>query len=162
MSESITATVTTPEQTAQQPERTFTQDEMNAIIKDRLSREREKYADYESLKEKAQKYDAAEEAGKTELQRAQEKAQALQSQLDALLQADTVRKIREKVSQETGVPVNVLSGDTEESCKAQADAILAFAKPGYPAVRDAGEVSKSSGSGKTRDQFASWFEGNLK
>ena len=40
--------------------------EMNAIISDRLTRERSKYADYDDLKAKAAQFDAAQEAGKTE------------------------------------------------------------------------------------------------
>ena len=35
---------------AQQEPRTFTQDEVNAIVADRLTRERAKYADYDDLK----------------------------------------------------------------------------------------------------------------
>ena len=62
----------TPAAGEQQAERTFTQAEMNAIISDRLSRERSKYADYDDLKAKAQQFDAAQEAGKTELQKANE------------------------------------------------------------------------------------------
>ena len=42
-------------------ERYFTQSEMDAIIGERLSRERNKYADYDSLKEKAGKYDELQE-----------------------------------------------------------------------------------------------------
>ncbi|MBR4514596.1 MAG: hypothetical protein IKO61_06900, partial [Lachnospiraceae bacterium] len=42
----------------------------NRIIADRVQRERSKYNDYDSLKEKAAKYDAHEEASKTELQKA--------------------------------------------------------------------------------------------
>ena len=53
-------TVNQANQTAEQPERTFTQAEMDAIIRDRLSRERSKYADYDDIKAKAQKFDAAE------------------------------------------------------------------------------------------------------
>ena len=89
-----------PSTTAAQPqeERTFTQSEMNAIIQDRLNRERGKYADYEALKEKAAQFDAAQEAGKTELQKATEKVSRLQAQLDAMTQADTVRQVREGVS----------------------------------------------------------------
>ena len=44
---------TTPAAGEQQTERTFTQVEMNAIISDRLTRERSKYADYDDLKAKA-------------------------------------------------------------------------------------------------------------
>ena len=68
----------TAAETQENEQRTFTQAEMNAIIQDRLTRERGKYADYEALKAKAAKFDAAEEAGKTELQKANEKADALQ------------------------------------------------------------------------------------
>ena len=40
---------------------------MNAIIADRLSREKSKYADYDELKAKALKFNEAEEASKSEL-----------------------------------------------------------------------------------------------
>ena len=40
-------------------ERTFTQTELDAIVRDRLKREREKYADYADLQTKAKAYDEA-------------------------------------------------------------------------------------------------------
>jgi len=59
---------TTPTQGAPaEPERTFTQAEMDAIIGDRLKRERAKYADYEDVKAKAQQFDAAQEAATREI-----------------------------------------------------------------------------------------------
>ena len=94
----------TPAAGEQQTERTFTQAEMNAIISDRLTRERSKYADYDDLKAKAAQFDAAQEAGKTELQKANEKAAKLQQQLDALNSTNTLREVRAKVSAATGVP----------------------------------------------------------
>lgn len=127
--------------TAEKQDRTFTQEEMDAIIGERLSRERAKYADYDDLKAKATKFDQAEEASKSELQKATEKAQALQAKLDSMEKAEGLRKIREKVSTDTGVPVNLLSGEDEESCTTQAKAILEFAKAGkYPQVHDGGET----------------------
>lgn len=143
---------------APQAERTFTQAEMNAIITDRLNRERTKYADYDDLKAKAAKFDEAEEAGKTELQKANDRAAKLQSQLDDLTRANTLREVRQKVAEQTGVPASLLNGDTEDACTAQAKAILAFAKPGgYPAVQDGGEpIHKPTSS--TREQFAAWAE----
>lgn len=139
-------------------ERTFTQAELNAIVTDRLSREREQYADYAALKEKAEKYDAAQEADKTDLQKATEKVAALQAQVDAYTKADKLRSVREKVSQETGVPANLLYGEDEDSCKAQAQAILDYAKPvsGGTVIRDGGEPQIKP-TGSTRDQFADWF-----
>lgn len=117
--------------------KTFTQAELNAIVEARLARERDKYADYDSLKEKAGKYDEAEESKKTELQKATDKMSALQRELDALKTANTVRTIREKVAKDTQVPIECLTADTEEACKAQADAILKFAKPkSYPGTNN--------------------------
>ena len=147
----------------EKPERTFTQAEVNTIISERLGKERSKYDDYETYKAKAEKYDAAEEASKSELQKAVEKAEALQKKYDELKRANDVQTIRAKVSQDTGVPAELLSGDTEESCAEQAKAILAFAKPqtGYPVVKDGGEPHKAV-SGKTRDLFAQWAGSYLK
>ena len=75
--------------------------------------------------------------------------------------AEAVRQVREKVSGEKKVPANLLTGETEETCTAQADAILAFAKSGtYPAVPDGGEAGKG-GSIATREKFAEWAKDNL-
>ncbi len=127
--------------------RTFTQDEMNAIIADRLSRERSKYADYDELRQKALAYDEAEEASKSELQKQTERADKLQAQYDALVKSNDIRKTREKVAKDTGVPLELLTGADEESCKAQADAILKFAKPkSYPGTRTNGGRQTPSGS----------------
>lgn len=137
-------------------ERTFTQSEMNAILADRLARERGKYADYEALKAKAKKYDEAEEAGKSELQKANERADGLQKQLDSLTRAAALREMRARVAQKTNVPEALLSADTEEACTAQAKAILKFARSGeYPVLQDGGEPDKRP-SAATRDQFAAW------
>lgn len=144
-------------QTANEPERTFTQTELDAIVRDRLQRERNKYADYEAYKEKAEKFDAAEEAQKTELQKATERATALETELNTLKRANEIRVIRDQVAKETGVPATLLTADTEEACKEQAEAIKAFAQPsGYPVVNDAGEITKKI-SGTPQSSFAEWF-----
>ena len=104
---------------AQQENRTFTQDEVNAIVADRLARERAKYADYDDLKA---------QAGKTD---------ALQQQLDAIAADKARREMKQKVSDATGVSVELLTGETEEACTAQAQAIRAYTNP-YPNVKDGG------------------------
>lgn len=114
-------------------EKTFTQAEIDAIIEGRLAREKQKYADYESLKEKAGKYDEFQQQNKSELQKANEKANALQAELDKLKKEGTVRQVREKVSKDLNIPAELLNGEDEESCRKQAEAILKFAKPkSYP------------------------------
>ena len=133
--------------------KTFTQEEVNRIVQNRVA----KYADYEDLKAKAAKLDEIEEANKSELQKATEKAASLQAELDGMKQAETIRAMRETVAKETGVPANLLTGGTEDECKAQAEAIKAYAKPGaYPNVKDGGEPQNNKGTA-TRDQFAAWL-----
>lgn len=150
---SETATVTTQENNAEGQNRTFTQEELNAIVGKRLAEEKSKFADYEDLKAKASKFDEMEEANKSELQKATERANALETELNGLKKAEEVRLMRENVAKETGIPSNLLTGTTEEECKAQAEAIKAYAQPsGYPKVKDGGEIPKPNGS--TQQQFA--------
>lgn len=141
-----------------QGEKTFTQGELNAIVADRISEVKEKYADYDDLKAKATKYDEAEEASKSELQKITESRDALQAELDNLKREATVRQTRDKVAESKGVPAHLLTGSTEEECNAQADAILAFAKkPDYPSVKDGGEVLPPSQK-SAKEMFADWMK----
>lgn len=135
-------------------EKTFTQTELDKIVGERLAREREKYADYDAMKEKASKLDSMEEASKSELQKITEKATALETELNALKKEKEVEILRRNVSKETGVPENLLTGQTEEECKEQARAIKAFADPGYPSVKD--QAPQNAPSGTAKEQFAEW------
>lgn len=138
--------------------RTFTQDEVNAIVGKRLAEEKGKYSDYEDLKAKAAKYDEVEEANKSELQKVTERAAALENELNSMKEAETVRNIRESVAKETGIPAHLLTGSTKEECETQAAAIADYAKPTpYPAVKDAGEIN-NVGKQTTRQQFAEWSQ----
>ena len=139
-------------------EKTFTQDEVNGIVSERLKRVEAKYEDYDQLKEKAAKLDKIEEENKTELERATERAAELQGELDTLKKANELKAIKEKVANETGVPVNLITGTTEDECMEIAKAISEYAKPsGYPNVRDGGEVHQVT-KRTTRDQFAEWAQ----
>ena len=85
---------------------------------------------------------------------AQNRVSELEAELNGLKAAQTLNELRGKVSKATGVPADLLTGDTEEACTAQAKGILDFAK--YPSVPDGGEAHSSSGA-TTREQFAEWF-----
>ena len=135
--------------------KTFSQDEVNAIVAERLAREKAKYEGFEDLKAKAEKYDQLEEANKSELQKASERVASLEAQLDSMKKTEEIRAIRDKVSQDTGIPANLLTGDTEEACIEQANAIKDYATPSYPTLRDAGEIRGTS-KADTRTQFAEW------
>ena len=146
-----------------QEPKTFTQEEVNGIVNDRLARERKKYEgiDLEALKTKAAKFDKLEEESKTELQKATERAEKLQAELDGIKKANEVKSIREKVAEEMAIPVSLLTADTEEECREQANAINAFAKPSaYPQVRDGGEPQRLNET-NARNDFKKWAQQQL-
>ena len=136
-------------------EKTFTQKELDQIVSDRLKREKEKYADYAALKEKADAYDKHQEESKSELQKATDRADKLQKELDDIKQTNATRDIRAKVAKEMDIPVDLLTGSTEEDCKAQAEAIKAYANPQYPQIKDGGEAGGAPAA-STSQQFAVW------
>lgn len=144
-------------------EKTFTQDQVNAIIAERVARVKANYSDYEDIAAKAKKFDEQEEAAKSDLQKATDEVAKLTAQVKKYEHEKTVSDIRTKVSNDTGVPVNLLTADTEEACKAQAAAIAAYAKSGsYPKVKDGGEANHNDDKKSTRDAFADWFNESLK
>lgn len=113
--------------------KTFTQADVDAAVESRLQRERAKYADYAELKEKADKYDKAEDAAKSELQKAQEQAADFKAKLDAREKELEAVRSRDKVSAETGVPAALLTGETEDACRTQAAALLQWRGASKPA-----------------------------
>ena len=121
-------------------ERTFTQAEMDAIIGDRLKRERAKYADYDELAQKAKAYDEAEEASKSELQKAVEERDKLKAEVEKF-KADKERgDLVAKAAAEYKVDANLLarmSGDVEENAKYLAEQMANASK--YGDVHDGGE-----------------------
>lgn len=150
-------TTQTVEEQVQPEQTTFTQEDVNRIVSKRVA----KYSDYEALKEKAAKYDEQVEASKTDLQRATERAESLQAELDSLKRAEQIRSTREEVANAKGIPSSLLTGSTAEECESQAEAILAWAQkpnPGYPKVPDGGDpISNKSAA----EQFADWFNSQV-
>lgn len=127
--------------------KSFTQEEVDNIVAQRLARQKSQYADYDDLKAKAAAYDKAQDAGKSEIQKLQESNQKLLDKMAGMEKASKIKDARMKVSTDTGVPAALLTGEDEESCKAQAAAILKFAKgKSYPGVK--GEKHESQTGGK--------------
>ena len=81
------------------PERMFTQDDLDKAVRDRLNREKAKYADYGDLKSKADQLDQLTAAQKTAEQRAaDELAKAQKAAADALAEA-----VRYKAAGKAGI-----------------------------------------------------------
>lgn len=100
----------------------FTQAEVNQIVKDRVARERAKYADYDDLKTAA----ADADKSKTQLDKVSEQIATLTARAEkaeaAQLRADVM------ATKLKGVPASLakrLSGSTKEELEADADELLA-------------------------------------
>ena len=144
--------------TVEQPkeEKLFTQEQVNGFFNKRYSEMMSKLDEY---KAKAEKFDELEEANKTELQKATERAAQLESELNQIKKEASIKDVRNKVAKELGVPADLLTAETEDACKEQAKAILNFAKPSsYPTIKDAGEVN-NVGKPSPKQQFAEWANG---
>lgn len=107
-----------------------TQEELDTIIERRLSRERDKFADYDDIKKKLQ----SEKEKNTALVSQHEKDKAdLQKQLNesnAKIKDFEVRALRLKVATDSGLPLDLrdyLQGETEEELKASAEALGKYA-----------------------------------
>ncbi len=101
---------------------------------------------------------AQKNQGGEELQKAQQQIAQLQTELDGMKAAETIRLTREKVAGEKKIPAHLLTGDTEEACAKQADAILAFAAPnGYPHLPDGGEIHTPPAA-TPKQKFSEWLE----
>ena len=101
-------------------------------------------ADLETAQKRIQEL---EKAG-NDLQAAKERATALETELNGLKDANRIRDIRAAVAKETGVPMELLTADSEDACKAQAKGIQDYAKSGnYPEVKDGGETPTPATTG---------------
>jgi len=134
-------------------QKSYTQEEIDSIVEGRLARERQKYADYEELKSKAAKYDAT----LSDSQKTQDKLTKLETELAGMKKTEKIRSIRAKVSKDAGIPEELLTGEDEDSCKAQAEAILKFAKGSkYPGVKETKHETgqhQGAGSDTTSEDF---------
>jgi len=104
-------------------QKTFTQKEVDAIAGNRAAREREKFADYETLKQKALKLDEQDLANKSDL----EKEQAKSAKFEKLLAEKEIEKqnlltenLKLSLLELAGLPktwVKRITGKTEEEIK---------------------------------------------
>lgn len=119
--------------TEQASPRTFSQEEVDALMGKVRREVKGQYAD---LKAKASEADGAAEAV-AKAAEADERAAKAQAEADATkAELEHVRLVA-RVSQETGVPASLIHGDTAEDMAASAKAVSEYAAsvavPGYPA-----------------------------
>jgi hypothetical protein len=117
-----------------------TQEELDRIIGDRLGRERDKFKDYDAIKDKASKYDAAQAAGGAGSGQNDDVTQRLTSFEERVtaaektatdtqneLEATRVRLVRSEVAIDKGIAKDdliLLTATTKEDLEKQADRIV--------------------------------------
>jgi hypothetical protein len=111
----------------------------------------------------ADKLAEIEEASKTELQRAQERAEAAERRAQKLESDKQIADWRSSIGKEFGVPAGVLRGTTEDELRAHAEELKALlpdpeARPG---TYVAGEGRTSTATPSPADEFAALISKQL-
>jgi len=107
----------------EQAEATFSQEDVNRIVQERLQREREKYADYDELKTAAQR-----------AQELESEKQTLAERVAEFEAKEERQKLVSDVADETGVPADALRGDTKEELEAHAEVLKSLMKTTGPVI----------------------------
>lgn len=107
----------------EQAESTFSQEDVNRIVQERLQREREKYSDYDDLKT------AAERAQELEAEK-----QTLAERVAEFEAKEEQQKLVNSVAEATGIPAAALKGDTKEELEAHAEVLKSLMKPTGPVI----------------------------
>lgn len=130
-----------------------TQEELNAIIKERLDRERRKFADYDELKAAKARLDEIEDANRSEVEKAARRAEQAEQELAALRREKTLRDIAD----EFGIGKDDLAfieADTEDAIRDKAERLAArlkAAQPGQGESREAPRVGVQLDMSRRRD-----------
>ena len=115
-----------------------TQEELDAVIKARLSREREKYADYEDSKKQLADFKAKETTYQNTINDLKTREAELVSQNESLsgeLTQTKLQSAKQRIATEYGLPLDLaerLQGDDEESFKADAERLASYLAPKQP------------------------------
>jgi chromosome segregation ATPase len=138
------------------------QEELNRIIADRISREKAKYADYNDLKTKASEFDKLAESQKSETQKAIERAEAAER---ALAETQSER-LRLSVIAKHQIPEeyqDFVSGGSEEELTAKAEKVKSLISDSgksdpFPKADPSQGAKDTGGKTTTAGQFASQLD----
>jgi len=110
--------------------RTFTEQELQAIVRDRLARQKRQFADYEELKAAREELDTIKQAQMTELEKVKAQVSKLQEERDAAQKLAQDRLIR-----------SAFVAEAAKAGAAHPEDAFALADLSSVAIDDAGQVS---------------------
>lgn len=157
MSEELQKQEETPAESG--TERVFTQEEVNTLVGQAKLKERGKYKDFDSYKAAFEELQAIKEQGKSELQKAIERAEAAERERDALASEKEIRSILREVAASTNVPIDLLHGATREEIEASASVAARYFKKDAAGVVGSDGFAPAKGSALTsKEKFAQWAD----
>lgn len=127
-------------------QKTFTQEEVNALMGKTRKEERAKYAGYEQYKADSEELAKLRDKDKTELQKATERAEAAEAALAEREAKEAIAQAVREVAKATGVPEEALRGANREEIEAHAEALKPYFANGAAPVVDAGSPSTEQSS----------------
>lgn len=144
-----------------------TQEQLDAIIGDRLKRQEEKirkeYADYEDLKTAVNGFDAVKEEYEARIKEKEEIISghdALVADKDAKIKRLETDSLKVRIADSMGIPINMadrIKGETEDDIKADAEQLAPMLKGGHKKQRwDENEDDRKNAR---RDQFKKMLAG---
>ena len=155
----------TPPTGNENEEKTFTQEQLNKAVQERLAREREaaakKYGDYDELKAKAAELDKLKADQMSEIEKAnkaRDEALTKIAELEAKNKALEIGKLKADACTAAGLPAafaDRLKGDDEETIKADAEALKGI-------IPKSAAGGSGSPSGNNTPTLASQYEEAMK
>lgn len=115
-----------------------TQEELDAIIKNRLERLKEKYSDYDEIKALAVQVQDENSSLKSALETSKQETESSNKQiadLEAKISGYETENLRTRIALQNGLPFDLadrLQGTDEESLKADAERLVSVIKPVEP------------------------------
>ena len=132
-----------------------TQEDFDKAIKSRLDRAERKFKEeYKETFAKAAAYDEQVEKNKSDIEKANDRASKVEAELAEFKKREEIASWKQEVSKETGVPAEVLRGNTKEELTEHAESLKGvYGDRRAPFVQSDGFAAKKIPQ-STRDQFA--------
>lgn len=136
------------QQEKQEEQKSFTQEQVNALLAQQKRSVAEKFADYDDVKAKAAKLDEIEQSSKSELQKLTEENATLKTRVESFERDQQVKQWAAEIVKDSPVPASALRGNTREELEAhfkELDALIPKSQqkrpvvpPGKPSGEEAG------------------------
>lgn len=117
------------------------QEQFDGLVKDRLAREKAKYADYDDLKTAAEAFEEQKTALEQQIADAVSRAETAEGKVQEFETEKQISSWRDEVAKAAGVPADALRGSTKEEFEAHAEVLkpLVTAATAGPIVRTVGD-----------------------